>query len=88
MTVSDSTFPDMDRCDMPACPRPDDHFPVVQLILPMEMGLAAALMQATADACEQEGLEAILPQGLGDHGNGRLYARKADTLPPGSGPLE
>ncbi len=63
------------RCDVAGCPKADEHFPVVQLVLPMEMGLAAALVQAFADACERQGLEGVLPQGVGDHGNGLLYAR-------------
>jgi hypothetical protein len=67
-----------ERCDAAGCPRPGEHFPVVQLILPLEMGLAAQLIQAVADGCERAGYEGIFPQGMGDHGNGRLYARKLE----------
>ena len=70
------------RCDVAGCPKATDHFPVVQLVLPMEMRLAAALLQAFADACQSQGLEGVLPQGVGDHGNGRLYAA---TRPAGGG---
>jgi hypothetical protein len=63
-------------CDVAGCPKPEDHFPVVQLVLPMEMGLAAELMKAVEDGCQRAGLEAVLVQHGPDHGNGRLYARE------------
>jgi hypothetical protein len=62
-----------ERCDVAGCPQPEDHFPLMQLALPLDLGLAAELMRSTAEACARQGLLAAVVD-LPGHGNGRLYA--------------
>lgn len=65
-----------ETCDVAGCPRPTDHFPIAQLVLPMELELAADLLATMSQACKRQGLEAVFVD-LPDHGNGRMYARDA-----------
>jgi hypothetical protein len=60
-------------CDVDGCPKAEDHFPIAQLVLPMEMCLAVEVMQGIERACRRQGLEAVVVD-LPNHGNGRLYA--------------
>jgi hypothetical protein len=64
-----------ERCDVAGCPRPEEHFPVVQLVLPLELRLCAELMRGAADGCERAGFTAIVID-LPGHGNGRIYAAR------------
>lgn len=61
-------------CDVHGCPKAEEHFPIVQLVLPMRMDVAVALMQAIERALDQQGLTGVMVD-LPGHGNGRLYAR-------------
>jgi hypothetical protein len=64
-----------ERCDVAGCPSADDHFPVAQLILPLDLLLAAELLQAVEEACGRNDLQGVVLD-LPGHGNGRLYARR------------
>lgn len=51
-----------------------EEFPVVDLVLPMPLTLAAAIMRSVGEACEAEGYEAFFRK---DDGMGRMHVRKA-----------
>jgi hypothetical protein len=61
------------------CPQPDQHFPIVQLVLPMALPLAAELLQSIAEACRRAGIEGVCVD-LPGHGNGRIYAARRRGL--------
>ena len=58
-----------------------DAFPVVRLVVPMPLSLAAAIYGAISDAAEDQGYEAFCTEA---EGLGLVYVRKAGSAPEAS----